>query len=160
MLNSGGIDYLALYSRLGASPGEIFLNAITQPQRILGALGQSLRYGNLLWALLLPFLGLPLLRPRWLLIATPILLQHLLSWRSSEWQVYFHYASPLIPLFWIALAEGLARVTRSDRLPGTFKTALPLLVVLACVAAQLFLGPAATIVTSITYWRAGSAERR
>ena len=44
---------------------------------------QALTHGNLVWALLFPFLCLPLLRPRWLLIAAPILLQHLLSWRSS-----------------------------------------------------------------------------
>ena len=69
-LNSGSIDYLALYDRLGASAGDILLKAITQPQRILGALFQSLTHGNLFWALLLPFLAVPLIRPRWLLIAT------------------------------------------------------------------------------------------
>src|SRR5438270_4504334 len=153
MLNSGGIDYLALYSRLGASPGEIFLNAITQPQRILGALGQSLRYGNLLWALLLPFLGLPLLRPRWLLIATPILLQHLLSWRSSEWQVYFHYAAPLIPLFWIGLAQGVAGI------PIKLRAVVPFLVVVACLAAQILLGPAGSIASSVVEWSAGQSAR-
>ena len=56
-LNSGNIDYLALYDRLGASAGDILLKAVTQPQRIFGALFQSLTQGNLLWALLLPFLA-------------------------------------------------------------------------------------------------------
>src|SRR5205085_2004452 len=153
LLNSGGIDYLALYSRLGDSPGEIFLNAITQPQKIVGSLGQSLRYGNLLWALLLPFLGLPLLRPRWLLIAMPILLQHLLSWRSSEWQVYFHYAAPLIPLFWIGLAQGVAGI------PIKLRAVVPFLVVVACLAAQILLGPAGSIASSVVEWSAGQSAR-
>ena len=159
MLNSGGIDYLALYSRLGDSPGEIFLNAITQPQKIVGSLGQSLRYGNLLWALLLPFLGLPLLRPRWLLIAMPIMLQHLLSWRSSEWQVYFHYAAPLIPLFWIGLAQAVAGIERSTSVPIKLRAVDAFLVVAACLAAQILLGPAGSIASSVVEWPAGQPAR-
>ncbi len=54
-LNSGNIDYLALYDRLGASAGDILLKAVTQPQRIFGALSQSLTHGNLLWGCSFPF---------------------------------------------------------------------------------------------------------
>lgn len=157
-LNFGTIDYLALYDRLGTSLGDILLNSITEPQRILAALRQSLRHGNLFWAILLPFLALPLLRPQWLLIAAPILLQHLLSWRTSEWTIYFHYAAPLLPLFWIALAEGIARVERARRFAG-IRNLLPLLVVIACGAAQILLGPAESIVASLTQWSSGKQER-
>lgn len=158
-LNSGSIDYLALYDRLGASGGDILLKAITQPQRILGALFHSLGHGNLLWALLLPFLGVPLLRPRWLLIAAPILLQHLLSWRSSEWTIYFHYAAPLLPLFWIALAEGAAKIERWTPLPVPIQRSLPFLVIAACLAAQLFLGPARDIAATTANWSKGEPTR-
>jgi uncharacterized membrane protein len=151
-LNSGSIDYLALYDRLGASGGDILLKAITEPQRILGALVQSLGNGNLLWALLLPFLGAPLLRPRWLLIGTPILLQHLLSWRSSEWTIYFHYAAPLLPLFWIGLAEGVARIERWTSLPVLVRRSLPFLVIAACLGAQFFLGPAREMTATTANW--------
>ncbi|HEY4283372.1 MAG TPA: DUF2079 domain-containing protein [Chthoniobacterales bacterium] len=106
--NSGNIDYLALYDRLGQSAGEIIWNGLTKPRLVFGALIHALRHGNLVWGLLLPFLGLPLLRPRWLIIAAPIFLQHLLSWRSSEWMIYFHYGAPLLPVMWIATAESLA----------------------------------------------------
>ena len=157
-LNSGGIDYLALYDRLGKSTGDIFVNALTSPQRIISALGQSLRNGNLLWALLIPFLGLSILRPRWLVIAAPILLQHLLSWRSSEWQIYFHYAAPLIPLFWIAMAESVAGINRWGRIPR-LQLALPALVVAACVSAQFFLGPAGSVISTFVEWNAGAAAR-
>jgi uncharacterized membrane protein len=156
-LNSGAIDYLALYDRLGASPGDILIKAFSEPHRITSALAQSLRHGNLVWGLLFPFLGLSLLRPRWLVIAAPILLQHLLSWRSSEWQIYFHYAAPLVPLFWIALAEGLATTQRVG--PSAAKTAISVVMVTACIAAQILLGPAPAMVTSITQWPAKSAER-
>ena len=153
-LNSGSIDYLALYDQLGESAGDIVLKTITQPQRILGALAQSLSQGNLLWALLLPFLALPLMRPRWLLIAMPILLQHLLSWRSSEWMIYFHYASPLLPLCWIALAEGIAGI---ERVP--IRRSLPYLIIAACVAVQIFLGPIGGITSTTADWFSGEQTR-
>jgi uncharacterized membrane protein len=158
-LNSGSIDYLALYDRLGTSAGDILLKAITQPRLIFGALLQSLSQGNLLWALLLPFLALPIVRPRWLLIASPILLQHLLSWRSSEWTIYFHYAAPLLPLFWIALAEGTARIDRWTPVPVPIRRSLPFLVIAACIAAQVFLGPASSIATTTTNWFRGEQAR-
>ncbi|HEV2842425.1 MAG TPA: DUF2079 domain-containing protein [Chthoniobacterales bacterium] len=158
-LNSGSIDYLALYERLGASAGDILLKAITQPQRILAALFQSLTHGNLLWALLLPFLLLPLIRPRWLLIAAPILLQHLLSWRSSEWTIYFHYAAPLLPLFWMALAENVAAINRWEPVPVPIRRSIPYLVIVACVTAQILLGPAGDIRETTTNWFNGKQNR-
>lgn len=158
-LNSGNIDYLALYDRLGASAGDILAKAITQPQRILGALFQSLSHGNLLWALLLPFLAVPLLKPRWLLIATPILLQHLLSWRSSEWTISFHYAAPLLPLFWIALAEATVGVESRGTVPGSIRRSFYFLIIAACVTGQILLGPASEIATTATTWFDGEQNR-
>lgn len=149
-LNSGNIDYLALYDRLGSSGGDILLKAITEPQRVFTALSQSLQ-GNLLWGLLLPFLALPILRLRWLLIALPILLQHLLSWRSSEWTIFFHYAAPLLPLFWIALAESAVRL-------GRWKF-IPLLAVVACLVAHIFLGPARAMAATVANWTDGEMNR-
>ena len=95
--NAGNVDFAALYSHLhekGIIRGAVYI------------LGSSLR-GNMLWTLLLPMLFLPLRRPLALLPALPILLQHLLSWRASEWTIYYHYAAPLLPIVWIATLEGL-----------------------------------------------------
>jgi uncharacterized membrane protein len=159
-LNSGDIDYLALYDRLGGSAGSIVLNAFREPQRAITTLVQATTGGNLIWGLLLPFVALPLLRPRWILIASPVLMQHLLSWRSSEWMIYFHYAAPLLPLFWIAMVEFLAhRQTSSSRFPIFLRNALPALVVLACVAAQALLGPSAAIAATAGRWSASKEER-
>ena len=100
--NAGNVDFAALYSHLHEK--GIFRGAID-------VLGSSL-YGNLLWVLLLPMLLLPLRRPLALLPALPILLQHLLSWRASEWTIYYHYAAPLLPIFWIATLEALRPATK------------------------------------------------
>lgn len=160
-LNSGNVDYLALYDRLGASPGEIVRNFFTEPGRLTAALAQSLRHGNLLPALLLPFLGLPLGRPRWLLISTPVLLQHLLSWRSSEWMVYFHYGAPLLPLFWFAMAETVAMIGRGwPPLRPQWLGWICGAVVAACATAQLVIGPAPSAVTTLAQWPKGAALRQ
>lgn len=157
--NGGNIDYAALYERLGNSGSEIIRNVVIKPQLVLTALSTSLRGGNLVWGLLFPFLLLPLLRPKWLLIATPILLQHLLSWRSSEWTIYFHYAAPLLPLFWFASAEAIAALQQSPRSVKAFAFTLPVLVFLACAGAQIWFGPAATIGETTRDWFAGTKER-
>ena len=135
-LNQGKIDYLALYSR----PGAAFAKAVI--------------HGNLIWGLLLPFLALPLLRPWWLLIASPLFLQHLLSWRSSEWTIYFHYAAPLLPLLWIAAAEALAR----PRLQP-FAARISLGVLAACCIAQALIGPAGDLVDAAVNWNRSAALR-
>jgi len=158
-LNSGNIDYVALYDQLGASPRNILINAFVRPQLIGRALLQSLTHGNLLWALLFPFLCLPLLRPRWIIIAAPILLQHLLSWRSSEWMIYFHYAAPLLPLFWIASVEAIAASAQWKRVPSFVSRQAAWLVIVGCVAAQIWVGPLGRIVTTTADWLGAGQER-
>src|SRR5256714_3557162 len=158
-LNSGNIDYVALYDQLGTSPGNILLNAIVRPQLIGSALLQSLTQGNLVWGLLLPFLCLPLLRPRWIVIAAPILLQHLLSWRSSEWMIYFHYAAPLLPLFWIASVEAIAAFDQRKHVPSFVSRAAAWLVIIGCAGAQVWIGPVSRIVITTADWFEGGQDR-
>ena len=182
-LNSGQIDYLSLYDRLGRNGFGIIRNAFTQPQLIGQALGRSLAAGNLLWALLIPFLGLPLLRPRWLLIACPVLLQHLLSWRSSEWTIYFHYAAPLLPLFWIGAVEGLATLHRvmegrghqagvrpnefggagvsrfTGSASGRLIRILSAMILAACLTAQFWIGPMISVYSEVLHQSVHQTDR-
>jgi uncharacterized membrane protein len=156
-LNSGNIDYLGLYAPIGGSVGDVMVKAISKPQLIIRVLAGALKSGNLLWGLLLPFLCLPICRPRWLLISSPVLLQHLLSWRSSEWTIYFHYAAPLLPLFWIATVEAVSAAKRWMLI--RVERALPLLLVIGCVMGQIWGGPVPTIVATATDWFSGAADR-
>ena len=151
-LNAGNVDYMVLYDQLGSSASDILLNAIREPHRITEAVYRSLSHGNLVWALLFPFLCLPLLGPRWLLIATPILLQHLLSWRSSEWMIYFHYGAPLLPIFWMATVEGIVNLDRRELLPASIRRTLPPLLVVATLIAQIVLGPSALLCSTMANW--------
>ena len=133
-LNAGNVDYLQLYGHLGKSGGDILAKFFTEPARVLKALNVALTHGNMLPALLVPFLLLPLLRPRWLWIAAPLLAQHLLSWRYTEWSLGAHYPAPFIPLFWIAAAETMTRVRAQNTVAA--------LLLAACVLTHLHWGPA------------------
>jgi len=140
-LNAGNVDYLQLYGQLGSSPGNILRNFFVEPHRVVGALRTSLTQGNMIWALLGPFLLLPLLRPRWLVIAAPLLLQHLLSYRYSEWSLGAHYPAPFLALFWIATAESLVRFRRQTAIAGG--------VLLACALAHFRFGAARELTAEI-----------
>lgn len=140
-LNAGNVDYLQLYGHLGASPGDILRKFFTEPHRLFGALRTSLTGGNMLWALLLPLLLLPLFRPRWLIIAAPLLAQHLLSWRNSEWSLGAHYPAPFLPLFWIAAAEALRRLQA--------QTTVAAAVLAACVLAHFRFGEARSVAAQV-----------
>ena len=129
--NAGNVDFTQLYGRW-FSPDVPWTR---MPQALCSQLQLSLS-GNLLPGLLLPLCGLSLLRPRWLLVAAPVALQHLLSFRSSEWNIYFHYPAPLLPLFWIAACEAVAGFSMPQVRRG-----LACAVAVACVAAQVWIGP-------------------
>ena len=150
-LNGGNVDYLQLYGQLGDSPGDIVRKFFTEPHLAFEALRTSLTQDNMLPALLLPFLALPLLRPRWLLIAAPLLLQHLLSYRYTEWSLGAHYPAPFLALFWIGAAEGLNKLRAQTAIAGA--------VLLACVAAHFFVGPARWLVQEIPGLSAVLEER-
>lgn len=150
-LNPGNVDYLQLYNHLGTSPVDILRNFFVAPQRAFEAIRQALTEGNMLWALLLPFLLLPLFRPRWLIIALPILAQHLLSWRTTEWSLGAHYPAPLLPLFWIAAAEALRRLRTQTGLAAT--------ILAACVLAHFRFGEARRIASQVPAMGATLEER-
>ncbi len=132
-LNGGRVDFLGLYSHLGDSAGGIVGGFVTHPSKGTGALWNGLTGGNLAWGTLVPFLLLPLLRPRWIIMAAPIFLQHLLSWRASEWSIHFHYAAPLLPLLWMGAAETGSALFWRDAVAGW--------ITVACVVCQLWFGP-------------------
>jgi uncharacterized membrane protein len=137
-INAGNVDYASLYSHLGGSPTEILTNFIIRPNLAIGALGKSLATGDLVWGLLLPFLCLPLLRPQWLIVAAPLLAQHLLSWRASEWSIHYHYAAPLIPILWMATVETIADRPFRD---AAWKRFAPAALLLGCLVGTLWIGP-------------------
>jgi len=151
-LNKGNVDYLELYSHLGRSPREIVQNFFHQPQVALQAMRNAVTHGNLVWALLVPFLALPLWKPRWLLLTTPVLIPHLLSWRVSEWSIEAHYGAPFIPLLWMGTAMAVASFR--------FQTRWACAVFTGCLITQAALGPVRGCVDDLFAARERLWERR
>ena len=141
--NGGSVDYDGLYLHLCGESGRF------QVGKAVSAIWNGMTAGNLVWGLLLPFVFLPILRPRWIIIAAPLFLQHLLSIRSSEWQIYWHYGVPLVALLWFGATEAAARLFWRDSV-ATFMVA-------ACAIVQLWFGPVRHIGRTIS--GAGSAWR-
>ena len=132
-LNRGRVDFLEVYSHLGNSGAGILSGFVTHPSNAAAAAWRGIKGGDLTWGTLVPFLLLPVLRPRWIVMALPIFLQHLLSSRESEWSIHFHYAAPLVPLLWLGAAEAGAALFWRDVLAGW--------VTVACVVCNVWFGP-------------------
>lgn len=93
--------YLRYYGWLGENAGDIVVNFFRHPLRWLPRL-VSLWDLEFLLGAFLPLLFLPLLRPKWLVPALPILFQLLLLNSSGEQLLQIHYPALLVPFLFIA----------------------------------------------------------
>jgi uncharacterized membrane protein len=124
-----GIDpFAARYSDVGTTPGGILHRAVTDPTALLHALltGHKLLYVGLL---LVPFLGLWLLEPLLFLGAVPDLAINLLSSKSDQTVIVYHWTAGIIPFTVAASILGAARVKRDPN-----RLSLGALVAVACIA--------------------------
>lgn len=101
------------YGHLGGSVKSILSFIITHPIKLLKI---CLAPGNIKYFLdlfvplsLLPLFGIELLFP-----IAPIFLQHLLSVRSAEHTIYFHYTLEMIPFIFLATILGIKRLIKFD----------------------------------------------
>lgn len=135
-LNGGRVDYNELYGHVGGIAG-----VVQSPGTALSAALNAVKNGNLVLCTFVPFLVLPLLRPRWIIISAPLFAQHLLSSRSSEWNIYFHYAAPILPLLWYGAAEACAKLYWRDTMARW--------VFAACVGVQIWMGPIRSVLSTM-----------
>jgi len=142
---SDAAQYGAMYRALGDSPAAVAATLLRAPWRAAALLfatpgdaaDAALKAGT--WcALLAPLAALPLLAPAALLVAAPVLAEHLLSARWQQHVIVFHYAALLLPVLAWAGARGLARLAgvapRAARMAAFGALA-------ASLAAQAALGP-------------------
>lgn len=94
------------YLNLGHSTGEIVFNALTQPQKIVSAIFTNSN-GRYILSLFGPLLYPVIFSWQVLFLASPILLQHLLSDNPSEHSIYYHYGSTIAPFIFLALMNTL-----------------------------------------------------
>lgn len=139
----GVYKYLIYYQWLGNSPLQIIGNGLSHPLKLLLHL---LKTENLevLTALLLPTLFFALFRPRWLLLASVVLAQHLVSLNGAETAILrTQYSAPFLPAIILASLEGLEKILAGKSLARKImpQPLIPFLLALACVYSWFALGP-------------------
>ncbi len=106
IFNKGTIDFMSIYSHIGKNWPEITISLLTKPTIVLGSLFSVETFLFLIQIfgplLLMPFVGwtycLPLI---------PFFLQHILSERSAERTIYYHYVAEMIPFLITASIIGI-----------------------------------------------------
>ncbi len=114
------VDTAAYYRWLGSGPG-ILLTPFRMPDRVIAALTQDRTWFKVA-GLLVSLAGLPLLRPRWLLLLAPPLAAVLLSHHPPQALLLLQYPIILVAPALVAAAFGarraLAWLGRHARRPG------------------------------------------
>jgi uncharacterized membrane protein len=98
--------FVSRFGQYGASPGEIVLTLLAQPQRLFADLfgPQDLRF---LWETLAPLGLLPLFSPRTLALALPATVLNLLSSFAPQQTITYHYTALMVPLACVALLHAI-----------------------------------------------------
>lgn len=113
LANGHGFLWQVNYTWLGEDTRAIVTRIVTDP--IYTARGVlTLEKGRYLAQLLWPFAFLPLLRPRVLLIAAPILALNLLSGELVQFDLFHQYQALIIPFLFIAAVHGLADLRAAE----------------------------------------------
>jgi len=108
-LNQDTIQFRRLYGHIGDSLPEVFVNLLRHPIASLRASWHpsKLVFVNLLLA---PVGYLSLLSPATFVPLLPVLAQRLLSTRTSEASILYHYQAEFIPFIFAAAAVGMQRI--------------------------------------------------
>ena len=125
---SGINPFVARYSDVGTTPGGIVHKAVTDPGALLHAVatGHKLLYVVLL---LVPFLGLWLREPLLFLGAVPDFAINLLSSKSDQTLIVYHWTAGIVPFTVAASILGAARLKRDPN-----RVSLCALVAVGCLA--------------------------
>ncbi len=103
-----GVAHLARFEQFGATPLEAFTAALNPLRTLSIGLTPELKVHSAL-AVLCGFAALPLLSPRHLLLAAPLLAERFLSTKQEMWGTGFHYGLMLTLVGAIAATRGAPR---------------------------------------------------
>ncbi|MFC1662552.1 DUF2079 domain-containing protein [Patescibacteria group bacterium] len=137
--------FLAYYGWLGNSPSEMLLTFINNPLYVLKNI-ITIKTFTLLFGLLMPFLFLPLFRPKYLLLILLPIIQLILLQNPGELTLQIHYTAPLIAPIFIALVYSI--IYLQDKKRGSFirffgsePGLIQSIVLAASIGGLLFMGP-------------------
>jgi uncharacterized membrane protein len=131
---SASAQYGAMYHELARAPWQALPRLVWTP----GSTPDTVLKLEMLAALLTPLAFLPIAAPATLLVALPAFAEHLLSERSQQHTIVYHYAALLIPVLAWGAMLGLARIARRRPRLGM---ALAVAMFAMTAVAQLAYGP-------------------
>ena len=134
------VNFSLLYSHLGRTPLEVFWFILLHPLRTLVLMGEGSARKRFIVQHLAPLGFLPLLDPKSFLLTLPGFLEQLLSNRSRQHLLLFHYSALLIPFLFFAALQGLRRLLRLPVFSTNRRSIQLLLIGLALLTAAGF-GP-------------------
>lgn len=109
--NNNTSQFIFLYSYLGNSPSEMLANMLKHPLQTIHIMFTPVKR-----AFLIHLFGslsfVPLLSPLLLLVVSPLFAQHLLSSRTSQVMIQYHYTAEIIPFIFIAFVFGIKNLLR------------------------------------------------
>lgn len=140
-------EYGLMYRAWGQDAAGVVRGVLTRPLDAIAALwstpgiAEDAALKRQYWLHLLgPLAFLPLLSPSTLLIALPVVFEHMLSARPAQHAIVFQYAALVVPFMVAAAAIGLGNVLRTARRAGPHPAALAVILV-ATLAGQALFGP-------------------
>jgi uncharacterized membrane protein len=107
-LNKDTVQFISIYRHLGHSLPEVAIFIITHPLLVVKMMFTPEKL-SFLFKLFGPLCFFPLLDGR-ILISGLLFLQHLLSIRSPEYMIEYHYDAEILPFMFISAIYGLKRV--------------------------------------------------
>lgn len=107
--NKNTVQFVTIYSHMGNSLPEIVGYIITNPIAVIKMMLSAVKL-KFLFQLFAPLCFFPLLDTH-ILISGLLFVQHLLSSRSPEYMIEYHYDAELIPFIFISAVYGIKRFT-------------------------------------------------
>lgn len=136
LFNGVGPFYDSFFGDLGDSPFEVAKTMLTRPGKVIATLTERDRV-SYLGRMFAPFAFLPLLAPRVLLVAAPMIGVNLLTSYPHTRDFRFHYGALVVAGCMVATVEAVARFGRDARSRAVLVGGL----VAAVVAATIVWGP-------------------
>ncbi len=149
--NRETVQFVTIYAHLGDNIFEIFKTILLHPLKVLQLMftKTNIIYLTQLFA---PLGLAPLLSPGTLLPILPAFLQHLLSSRSTEHTIYYHYTAEMVPFIFISTVYGIKRLIKFKSLKNNQGLLIGVLLII-CLASNIYLGPHLNIITNLSAFR-------
>lgn len=106
--------YVGFYAQFGNSPLQIILNILLKPWTIFPVIFQPMNL-RLMFEWFSPVLFLNLPAPGPLFLASPLMLQHLLTRSMTTHTIYYQYGFSLAPFIFIGLSQTLVFINKHVR---------------------------------------------